>query len=76
LALFSAAIDTMLRGPELLNLTVKDVQFLNGTIRPIIEVARTRRPPIRCALSKATAKALSGVMTGSGHGQPKTWIRV
>ena len=59
LALFSVAIDTMLQGPELLNLTVKDVQLPNGTIRSIIEVARTRRkPPVRCALSKATAKAL------------------
>src|ERR1700687_5245159 len=59
LALFSVAIDTMLQGPELLNLTVKDVALGNGTIRPIIEVARTRRkPPVRCALSKATARAL------------------
>jgi integrase len=58
-ALFSVAIDTMLQGPELLNLTVKDVAFANGTIRPTIEVARTRRkPPVRCALSKATAQAL------------------
>jgi integrase len=59
LALFSVAIDTMLQGPELLNLTVKDVAFANGTIRPTIEVARTRRkPPVRCTLSKATAQAL------------------
>jgi integrase len=59
LALFSLAIDTMLQGPELLNLTVKDVALANGTIRPIIEVARTRgKPPVRCSLSKATAKAL------------------
>src|SRR5216684_481478 len=58
LALFSIAIDTMLQGPELLNLTVKDVQLPDGTIRSVIKVARTRRPPIRCALSKATAKAL------------------
>ena len=49
----------MLQGPELLNLTVKDVQLPNGTICSIIKVARTRRkPPVRCALSKATAKAL------------------
>ena len=32
LALFSVAIDTMLQGPELLNLTLKDVAFANGTI--------------------------------------------
>ena len=30
LALFSVAIDTMLQAPELLNLTVKDVQLPNG----------------------------------------------
>src|SRR5438067_7659836 len=58
LALFSVAIDTMLHGPELLNLTVKEVQLLNGTIRSLVEVARTSRPPVQCALSKATAKAL------------------
>ena len=32
LALFSVAIDTMLQGPELLNLTVKDVALANGMI--------------------------------------------
>ena len=57
LALFSVAIDTMLQGPELLNLTVKDVQLPNGTIRSIINVAHTRRkPPVRCALSKEDGK--------------------
>jgi integrase/recombinase XerD len=59
LALFSVAIDTMLQAPELLKLTVKDVQLPNGTIRSVIKVARARRkPPVRCALSKATAKTL------------------
>src|SRR5260370_14868933 len=59
LALFSVAIDTMLQGPELLSLTVKDVQLPNGMGRSVIDVARTRRkPPVRCALSKATVKAL------------------
>src|SRR5258708_36707977 len=48
LALFSVAIDTMLQGPELLALTVKDVQLPNGTIRAGLKVARTRRPPVRC----------------------------
>ena len=45
LALFSAAIDTMLQGPELLNLTVKDVQRSDGEIRSVIEVARPKRKP-------------------------------
>jgi len=84
LALFSVAIDTMLQGPELLSLTVKDVALTNGKIRPIIEVARTRRkPPVRCALSKTTAKtlekwiAVSGkkrtdyIFPGRGAGRPR-----
>ncbi|HKM80032.1 MAG TPA: tyrosine-type recombinase/integrase [Candidatus Acidoferrum sp.] len=67
LALFSVAIDTMLQGPELLNLTVKDVAYANGTIRSIIEVARTRRKsPVRCTLSKVTAKALGKWIAVSG----------
>jgi integrase len=67
LALFSVAIDTMLQGPELLNLTVKDVQLPNGTIRSVIKVARARRkPPVRCALSKATAKTLGKWIAVSG----------
>ena len=83
LALFSVAIDTMLQGPELLALTVKDVQLPNGTIRSVIKVARTRRPPVRCALSEKTSKSLakwiavSGakgtdyVFPGRGDGRPR-----
>jgi integrase len=67
LALFSLAIDTMLQGPELLALTVKDVQLPNGTIRSVIKVARTRRkPPVRCALSEKTAKSLGKWIAVSG----------
>src|SRR5258706_888327 len=58
LALFSVAIDTMLQGPDLINLTVRDVQLPNGTIRSLVEVPRTRRLPVRCTLSEATARAL------------------
>ena len=39
LALFSVAIDTMLQGPELLNLAVKDVLQSDGKVRTVIEVA-------------------------------------
>src|SRR5438132_13178043 len=57
LALFSVAIDTMLRTPELLDLTVKDVQLPNGTIRSVIKVVSSRRMPlVQCALSKPTAQ--------------------
>ena len=65
LALFSVAIDTMLQRSELLNLTVRDVQRSDGTVRQVIEVARLRgKPLVRCALSKASADALG------------KWIRV
>ena len=74
LTLFSMAIDTMLQGPELLNLTVSDVQVPNGTIRPIIKVVRTRRrPPIRCALSKATTTAL-GKWIAASHKKRNEYI--
>jgi site-specific recombinase XerD len=65
LALFSVAIDTM-QGPELLNLTVKDVRRSDGKIRSVIEVGRRRKPPIRCTLSKVSANALGKWITMSG----------
>jgi integrase len=67
LALFSVAIDTMLQGPELLNLTVKDVQRSDGTVRQVIEVPRFREKPlVRCALSKASTDALGKWIRMSG----------
>src|SRR5260370_32884693 len=67
LALFSTAIDTMLHGQDLLALVVGDVQRRNGSIRPVIEVARARgMPQVRCALSKASTKALEKWITASG----------
>ena len=67
LALFSTAIDTMLHGQDLLKLVVEDVQGRNGSIRSLIEVARARGArPVRCALSKVTAKALEKWITASG----------
>ena len=66
LTLFSVAIDTMLHGPELLNLIVKDVQRPDGAIRSVIKVARPRRPPVRCVLSKASATALQKWIAVSG----------
>src|SRR6202048_4185126 len=67
LALFSTAIDTMLHGQDLLPLVVGDVQRRDGSIRPVIEVARARgMPPVRCALSNASKKALEKWITASG----------
>ena len=45
LALFSTAIDTMLHGQDLLALVVRDVQRRDGSMRPVIEVARARGMP-------------------------------
>jgi hypothetical protein len=60
LTLFSVAIDTMLHPLDLLPLVVGDVQHRNGSIRSVIEVARARGSrPVRCALSKPTAPAVS-----------------
>ena len=67
LALFSTAIDTMLHGQDLLPLVVGDVQSRNGSIREVIEVARARgMAPVRCALSRASTKALEKWITASG----------
>src|SRR5260370_2905589 len=67
LALFSTAIDTMLHGQDLLALVVGDVQRRNGSMRPVIEGARARgMPPVRCALSNASTKALAKWTPPSG----------
>ena len=67
LALFSTAIDTMLHGQDLLPLVVGDVQSRDGSIRQVIEVERARgMPPVRCALSRASTKALAKWITASG----------
>jgi integrase len=65
LALFSTAIDTMLSAWEVLNLAVRDVTYRDGTIRDVIEVARSGRSH-RCVLSKVTADALHKWITASG----------
>src|SRR3974377_1200978 len=67
LALFSTAIDTMLHGQDLLSLVVGDVRSRDGSIREIIEVRRTGgMPSVRCALSRASTKALEKWITASG----------
>ena len=59
LALFSTAIDTMLRAPDLLGLTVEEVRKRNGVMRDALELAAANRGRgIRCTLSKATMSAL------------------
>jgi integrase len=66
LALFSMAIDAMLRGRDLLGLLVRDVQHRNGSLRSTIEVSQKGGPPVRRALSKSTARALEKWIAHSG----------
>jgi len=64
-ALFLTAIDTMLEGPDLLGLRVKDVRKRNRVMRDTvqIEIARSGRITgsgriAQCALSQATLRVL------------------
>jgi integrase len=67
LALFTMAVDTMLHGQDLLKIAVGDVQNRNGSVRSVIQVAQARRaPPVRCALSKVTVRALEKWIAASG----------
>ena len=68
LALFSVAIDTMLRGQDLVGLVVRDVQGPNGAIRSVISVSSTgkNRSALRCSLTKNTAAALGRWIEVSG----------
>ena len=59
LALFSTAIDTMLRPTDLLGLTVKDVRKRNREMRDTVELAaKGERERVRCTLSKTTMRVL------------------
>src|SRR5271169_1296347 len=64
LALFSMAIDTMLHAHDLLPLVVGDVQNRNGSIRPLIEVARAQ--PHIMGASAITIDATCAAETTSG----------
>ncbi len=67
LALFSISIDTMLRLPDLLGLTVKDVRKRNRVMRDTLDLTtadKGRR--IQCALSKATMSVLDRWINQSG----------
>lgn len=67
LALFSTAIDTMLRTPDLLALTVADVRKRNRVMRDTVDLATAssgRR--LRCTLSKATMGILAKWIELSG----------
>ncbi len=59
LALFSTAIDTMLRAQDLLGLTVKDVRKRNRVMRDTLELTTAKYgQSVRCVLSKTTMSVL------------------
>ena len=58
-ALFSTAIDTMLRGPDLLRLKVKDVRRRNRLMRDTVELTTAKYgQSVQCVLSKTTRNVL------------------
>ncbi len=66
LALFSAAIDTMLHASDLLSLTVTDVRHRNRIMRDTIKVTMAGRGGVvRCTLSKETQSVLESWINSS-----------
>ena len=60
LALFSTAIDTMLRAQDLLGLTVKDVRNRKRVMRDTLELTTaTYGQSVQCVLSKTTMRVLA-----------------
>ncbi len=74
-ALFSTALDTMLRSPDLLGLTVKDVRKRNGEMRDTFVLAPRgqRSVPVRCTLSKTTMKVLEKLIRETGK-KPRNYL--
>ena len=67
LALFSTAIDTMLRAQDLLALTVSDVRKRNRVMRDPIELTTVKfGQPVECVLSRSTMKVLGNWINHSG----------
>ncbi len=67
LALFSTSIDTMLRVPDLLGLTVKDVRKRNRVMRDTLDlITANKGRRIQCTLSKATMSVLDRWIDQSG----------
>ncbi len=67
LALFSTSIDTMLRVPDLLGLTVKDVRKRNRVMRDTVDlITAGKGQRIQCTLSNATMSVLDRWIDQSG----------
>ena len=67
LAVFSTAVDTMLRAQDLLGLTVIDVRKRNRVMRDTLQLKTVRYgQAVRCALSKSTMNVLAKWIKQSG----------
>ncbi len=75
LALFSTALDTMLRSPDLLGLTVKDVRKRNGEMRDtfVLSPRGQRTVPVRGTLSKTTMNVLKKLIRETGK-KPRDYL--
>ncbi len=65
----------MLRSPDLLGLTVKDVRKRNGEMRDtfVLPPRGWRSVPVRCTLSKATMKVLEKLIHETGK-KPRDYL--
>ncbi len=74
-ALFSTALDTMLRSPDLLGLTVKDVRKRNGEMRDtfVLPPRGPRSVPVRCTLSKTSMNVLEKLIRETGK-KPRNYL--
>ena len=75
LAMFSTAIDTMLRAPDLLGLRVKDVRKRNGEMRDtfVLSPRGQRTVPVRRTLSKTTMNVLKKLIRETGK-KPRDYL--
>ena len=75
LALFSTAVDTMLRSPDLLGLKVGDVRKRNGVMRDSIALPpRGKRcRAVQCTLSKTTMSILAKLIRDTGK-KPRDYL--
>ncbi len=73
LAMFSTAIDTMLRGCDLLSLTVKDVRKRNGVMRDTVEATTVDGHVVRCTLSEGTRSVLESWIRSSAK-KPRDYL--
>jgi integrase len=75
LALFSTAVDTMLRSPDLLDLKVGDVRKRNGVMRDSIALSpRGKRcNAVQCIVSKTTMSVLAKLIRDTGK-KPRDYL--